>query len=97
MSAKKAKKAAPKKSGRSVPDDDQIRAMAQARYGDEGALEIDDGAVVSISEDQKGPRGAYVQAWVWVDFPSEEDGPCEHNGTGWAGGVQVCTSCGKEL
>ncbi|MGI0134314.1 MAG: hypothetical protein ACREBW_05095 [Candidatus Micrarchaeaceae archaeon] len=28
----------------------------------EGAIEVDDDAVVSISDD-----GAYVQAWIWVE------------------------------
>ena len=30
----------------------------------EGELEIDDNAVVSFA----GENGAYVQAWLWVDF-----------------------------
>lgn len=40
-----------------------IRAMAQEE-GRDGELEVDDGAIVSEGED----NGAYVQAWVWVDF-----------------------------
>ncbi|MBS1722524.1 MAG: hypothetical protein JSS66_05895 [Armatimonadetes bacterium] len=31
----------------------------------EGELEVDDEAIVSMAEES--PRGAYVQAWVWVD------------------------------
>lgn len=30
----------------------------------EGELEIDDDAVISLGFD----NGAYVQAWIWVDF-----------------------------
>ncbi|MBI3835031.1 MAG: hypothetical protein HY287_11945 [Planctomycetes bacterium] len=32
----------------------------------EGELEIDDNAIVSLGAD----NGAYVQAWLWVDFAS---------------------------
>jgi hypothetical protein len=39
-----------------------IRAAAKQQYGEQGSIEIDSDAVVSISED----GGAYVQAWVWV-------------------------------
>ena len=35
---------------------------ARAQYGDDGSVEIDDGAIVSKGYD----NGAYVQAWVWV-------------------------------
>lgn len=43
-----------------------IVAMAQ-EHGllDEGTLEVDDDAVVSEDD---GTNGAYVQAWLWVDF-----------------------------
>lgn len=34
----------------------------------QGSLEIDDNAVVSWSSD----NGAYVQAWLWVDFNGTE-------------------------
>lgn len=47
--------------------DDQIREMAKEAYQREGTLEIDSNAVVSRGDD----NGAYVQAWVWVDFPEE--------------------------
>ena len=40
----------------------KYRAAAQARSR-EGELEVDDGAVVNVSEDP----GAYVQAWLWVE------------------------------
>jgi hypothetical protein len=36
---------------------------ARDQYGEEGACEIDDNAVVSHGSDP----GAYVQAWVWVE------------------------------
>jgi len=40
---------------------DKYRAAAQ-EIAREGEIEVDDGAVVSLSED-----GAYVQAWLWVN------------------------------
>ena len=39
-------------------------AAAKEQYGDEGRIEVDDGAVVSRG---KGADGAYVAAWVWVE------------------------------
>lgn len=42
-------------------------AAAREHYEDAGELEIDDDAVVSISEDQEGEQGAYVQVWAYVD------------------------------
>jgi len=47
-------------------DEAWFRQRAKELYHDEGEIEVDDGATVSIGED----AGAYVQAWVWV--PSEE-------------------------
>jgi hypothetical protein len=49
-------------------DEAWFRQRAKELYHEEGEIEVDDGASVSIGED----AGAYVQAWVWVD--SEEDG-----------------------
>lgn len=40
----------------------KYRAAAKRLYHDEGTIEVDDNAVVSIGDDD----GAYVQAWVWV-------------------------------
>ena len=57
---------------RVVPTDEAIRQMAKDQYQSDGTLEIDSEAVVSISEDQHGPQGAYVAAWVWVDFEEQE-------------------------
>lgn len=42
--------------------DEQYREAAKNLYHNDGECEIDDTAVVSVSED----GGAYVQAWVWV-------------------------------
>ncbi len=41
-----------------------VEMAKEHRLLDEGALEVDDDAVVSEGED----NGAYVQAWLWVDF-----------------------------
>lgn len=47
--------------------------LAQSLITRNGEIEIDEDAVVSLSEDEAdtgdGIRGAYVQAWVWVDNP----------------------------
>ena len=51
---------------------DKYRAAAQELTANqEGQLEVDDGAIVSLSSD----GGAYVQAWFWVDesYFDEED------------------------
>lgn len=39
---------------------------AADEIGDDGELEIDDDAVVSLSENQGGVMGAYVMAWCFV-------------------------------
>jgi hypothetical protein len=44
--------------------------QAQDEWAKDGEIEIDDHAVVSVSDD----GGAYVQAWVWVDGPEDDDG-----------------------
>jgi hypothetical protein len=39
----------------------------------DGEVEIDDDAVVSLSEDSDYAtrhRGAYVEAWIWIDNPN---------------------------
>lgn len=43
-----------------------FRAQARTLFHGEGVLEIDEDAPVSISPEERG-RGAYVQAWAWVD------------------------------
>ena len=50
-------------------DDAWFRQRAKELYHDEGEIEVDDGAPVSIGED----AGAYVQAWVWV-YSEKDDG-----------------------
>ena len=50
-------------------DEAWFRQRAKELYHDEGEIEVDDGAPVSIGED----AGAYVQAWVWV-YSEEDDG-----------------------
>jgi hypothetical protein len=44
------------------------RQMAQALYGKDGEIEIDDNADVSRGNDP----GAYVQAWVWVPIKESD-------------------------
>ena len=48
--------------------DDELRAAAVERHvvGSDNEVEIDENAIVSRSE-----HGAFVAAWVWVDYPSE--------------------------
>jgi hypothetical protein len=43
-------------------DAEAYRAAAKSMFEDEGTLEIDGNAIVSIGDDP----GAYVEAWVWV-------------------------------
>jgi hypothetical protein len=59
-----------------------IIELAREQHQDDGTCEIDDNAVVSdLAADQGGDNGAYVQAWVWVEFsgtpfdknPEEDD------------------------
>jgi hypothetical protein len=57
-----------------VPTTEYIRELANHRYGSDGEIEIDDHAIVSLSEDgNEGPQGAYVQAWVYVEFNKNPD------------------------
>jgi hypothetical protein len=46
--------------------DEAYRIAAAEKYEDEGTLEIDNNAIVSIDSDDGETEGAYVQAWVWV-------------------------------
>ena len=43
---------------------EKVIKMAKETYQSEGSIEIDDTALISDGED----NGAYVSAWVWVDF-----------------------------
>lgn len=47
--------------------EDYIR-RAKEQYEEEGSIEIDDNAVLSVGMD----KGVYVQAWVWV-YDKEND------------------------
>lgn len=48
--------------------DNEIRALASEMHHRDGELEIDPDAIVSEGDD----NGAYVAAWVWVDFSCTE-------------------------
>lgn len=49
--------------------EDYIR-RAKEQYEEEGAVEIDENAVISVGSDP----GVYVQAWVWVYDKENNDG-----------------------
>ena len=85
-----------------VKDDGQISSLALKayreaaidQYGNEGEVEIDDDAIVSLGDDD----GAYVEAWVWVN--KEEAGICRecgepnaNNGEGFDG---LCGNCANK-
>ncbi len=55
----------------SLPTDEQMRAAALAAYSDPGTIDIDHDAPVSRA-DGNPAKGAYVQAWVWVDDTDAE-------------------------
>lgn len=60
-----------------MPTEAEYRAKAQELYTDDGTLEVDDNAVVSVNEDKLidgMDNGAYVQAWVWVSDVEFEGG-----------------------
>lgn len=44
-----------------------FRSRAKELYHDEGEIEIDENARVSVSDE-----GAYIEAWVWVRSPNIE-------------------------
>ena len=46
-----------------------FRSRARKLYHQDGQIEIDSDARVSMGDD----NGAYVQAWVWVPLNEEED------------------------
>lgn len=56
-----------------VPSEDETRRLASDRYHRDGECEIDYQAPVSFSDDGDGIQGAYVQAWVYVEFEEIED------------------------
>lgn len=46
-----------------------ILTMARKQYENDGEVEIDECAKISEGKHEKGESGgAYVAAWVWVDF-----------------------------
>ena len=49
---------------KSAPSDEEIYRAAKRIYECEGEIEIDSNASVSRGNDS----GAYVQAWLWVDY-----------------------------
>jgi len=51
--------------------DEAVVRIARAQHHVDGAIEIDEGAEVSVG-DEYGTDGCYVQAWVWVDLQPEE-------------------------
>jgi hypothetical protein len=55
--------------------DAQFLARAEEEYPIDGEIEFDDDAQVSRtyqSDPGHNPAGAYVQGWVWVEFPEEQ-------------------------
>jgi len=58
-----------------VISDDDYRELAMQQYADDDVM-IEDDAVVSISDGAIG-HGAWVQAWVWVQNPDNEELPDE--------------------
>lgn len=51
-----------------MTDEWYVEQAQKYRHCSEGELEVDDTARVSGC----GDGGAYVEAWIWVDDPSEE-------------------------
>lgn len=67
---------ADKKTAEELAREEVIRKMAKAQHEKEGELEIDAEAVVSEGFD----NGAYVAAWVWVDFSGTAEDKEASNG-----------------
>lgn len=55
------------------PTDEQLIATAIELYGRDGSIEIDSDQDPSQSVSRGADAGAYVKAWVWVDFSEVED------------------------
>jgi hypothetical protein len=51
-----------------------FRLRARDLYHEEGEIEIDDQATVSVADPTE---GAYVQAWVWVPTLGNKNSPRE--------------------
>lgn len=58
-----------------IADDPRAESYRKAVVVDEGVLECDPGAVVSISDDEApgSELGAYVMTWYWVAREEIED------------------------
>jgi hypothetical protein len=52
-----------------MKSDDWFRTRAKELYHEEGEIEIDGDAAVSLGNDD----GAYVAAWVWVPLKEKRD------------------------
>jgi hypothetical protein len=52
-----------------VNEEAKYFVLASEEYAEEGRIEFDDDAEVSLSEEGDAIRGAYVQAWVFVENP----------------------------
>ena len=54
----------------------EARSIARQVWHKDGEIEIDDDAEVSMSLNPEGnPTGAYVQAWVYVEFTANKETP----------------------
>jgi hypothetical protein len=51
-----------------MKNNDWFRNRAKELYCEEGQIEVDSNARVSIGDDD----GAYVEAWVWVSLKEEQ-------------------------
>lgn len=49
---------------------EQIIALARKQWHKDGQIEVDEGGLSSERVSEGDDNGAYVQAWVWVDFSS---------------------------
>ena len=58
--------------------DNEFIDRARAEYGEEGRIEIDDGAKISRGSEY----GAYVAAWVWVSDGVPSDGSAPNGEVG---------------
>ena len=63
---------------------ERARELAREQYGRDGEIEIDEGCVISDSDNGNDYREAYVAAWVFV---SDEDTPLEDD-------PEIC-ECGR--
>lgn len=69
----------------------RFREIAKDEWQQDGEIEIDDNAVVSIPEEDEELRGAYVQAWIWIERPDSLCYQCQgENLTGYDG---LCEKC----